>query len=179
MASPSEAPHTPQHKAESKKSVAKSDAEGTGKPARGYSWPPFEPGNEVSTTHGAFSLAKVEPRAEEIGEAIYAMHPHLDGVRDVLAVRRLAVVLARIERVDSWLAEQDDPVFENAARGKAHRVYERWERWQRLATALERQLAMSPLTRAQLGITAAHAFDLAAQWAAEDDNTIDGNAEED
>ena len=139
---------------------------------------PFPPGHELSTTHGAFSPSKVEPRAAELVPVIYELHPHLDESRDALAVHRLAVTLARIERVDAWLAEQDDPVFADVARGKAHRVFERVERWQRSATALERQLAMSPLTRAQLGITTAHAMDLASLWAAEDENTLDGEAED-
>ena len=36
---------------------------GHGGPARGYSWPPFEPGNEVALRHGAQSERRIGRRA--------------------------------------------------------------------------------------------------------------------
>src|SRR4051794_33987476 len=36
------------------------------KPARGYTWPPFQKGHTLRATHGARSLALVEPRALEL-----------------------------------------------------------------------------------------------------------------
>lgn len=121
-------------------------------PARGYSWPPFEPGNDVAVTHGANSPAKVEPRARELAPLILEANPHLDPVRDGAAVFRYSVALARIERVYAWLAEREDAVFDDTEAGTTHGVYERLERWERQADAAEERLAIAPLTRARLGL---------------------------
>jgi hypothetical protein len=43
--------------------------------ARGYSWPPFEPGHTLSTRHGAYSPRRVEPLAAELVELALA-DPH-------------------------------------------------------------------------------------------------------
>ncbi|MGQ0479705.1 MAG: hypothetical protein ACT4O0_01540 [Pseudonocardia sp.] len=45
---------------------------GAGVPARGYSWPPFEPGNEVAVTHGAWSPRRVDPLATELVDTLLA-----------------------------------------------------------------------------------------------------------
>lgn len=39
-------------------------AKGSGRPARGYSWPPFERGHTLSLRHGAFSSRQVQPMAD-------------------------------------------------------------------------------------------------------------------
>jgi hypothetical protein len=39
-----------------------------GKPARGYSWPPFEPGNQLSRKHGVWA-ADVDQEAAEVAQA--------------------------------------------------------------------------------------------------------------
>jgi hypothetical protein len=131
-------------------------------PARRYSWPPFQPGNDVgkqfergndsSLTHGANSLAIVEPRARELGAVVFSLHEHLDPARDADAVGRLAMCLSRIERIYWWLSEQDDPVFADAAKGKIHGVYERLERAEREARQADAALGLSPLARVRLGL---------------------------
>ena len=136
-------------------------------PARHYSWPPFRPGNDVgeqfepgntaARTHGANSMALVEPRARELGTRIFVVHTHLDIDRDADAVARLAMALARIERVYWWLSEQDDPIFSDPKKGKAHPIFERLERFEREARQAEAQLGMSPLARARLGLDAMEA----------------------
>jgi hypothetical protein len=121
-------------------------------PARGYSWPPFQPGNTAAARHGARSDALVEPRARELAPVIFAANTHLDEMRDGAAVFRYCVALARIERVYAWLAEQDDAVFADAKDGTVHGVYERLERWERQCDTAEERLAIAPLTRARLGL---------------------------
>lgn len=61
-----------------------SGAEKTGKgPARGYSWPPFEPGNQVAVgntaalVHGAYSPRKVGERAELVRQELLTLSPSL------------------------------------------------------------------------------------------------------
>lgn len=46
-------------------------------PARGYSWPPFEEGNELSIRHGAFSQRRISARALEIRDALLVAYPYL------------------------------------------------------------------------------------------------------
>ena len=123
-------------------------------PARGYSWPPFEKGNKVQLLHGTRSL-EAEPafksRAREFMPDIFDVNPHLDERRDGAAVLRYAVALARIEYVYDWLGERD-PVFSDVDKGVAHGIYDRLERWEKQADVAEERLAISPLTRARLGL---------------------------
>jgi len=56
-----------------------------GRPARGYSWPPFEKDNEVGLRHGAFSKRKIEPVAAELIEGVLAQYPHLRRHPEALA----------------------------------------------------------------------------------------------
>lgn len=121
-------------------------------PARGYSRPPFEKDNKMALKHGAYSPALVTERADELVPEILGVNPQLDAGRDGAALLRYAVNLARIERVYSWLAEQDDAVFEDATAGKAHGIYDWLGRWERAASDSEDRLAIAPLTRAKLGI---------------------------
>lgn len=94
----------------------------------------------------------VRPRADRLAPAILRAHPHLDVVRDGPAVRRYAMILARIERVHAWLAAQSDAVFSDLAAGDVWRVYERLERWEAASERAEAQLALSPATRTRLGL---------------------------
>ncbi len=160
---------------------------GRGGSARGYSWPPFEPGNKAAVKHGALSPELVEPRARELRPLVFDVNPHLALERDGAAVYRYCVTLARIERVYAWLGEQLDPVFDDAGQGNTHGVYERLERWERQADGAEERLAIAPLTRAKLGLdqlrAVATAEETEASRAARERldrraADLDGNAEE-
>lgn len=48
---------------------------GSGVPARGYSWPPFEEGNEAALVHGARSPRKVQPIADELHGHLLSVAP--------------------------------------------------------------------------------------------------------
>jgi hypothetical protein len=140
---------------------------GHGGPARRYSWPPFEPGNLAGLKHGAQSDRLVEPRARELLAAILEANPHLDATRDAAATFRYCVALSRIERCYVWLAEQGDPVFADVDAGEVHAVYHRLERWERQAEVAEDKLAISPLTRARLGLDTLRAAALSEEERAE------------
>ena len=137
-----------------------SHGKGHGGPARGYSWPPFEPGNLAAVTHGARSPALVRERAEQLAPQVLEVHPHLDERRDGPAVMRYATLLARIERVYAWLGERADAVFADVESGEVHGVYQRLGEWERAAGLSEDRLGLSPLTRAKLGIDQLRAADL-------------------
>ena len=102
-------------------------------------------------THGATKESLVLPRAEELIGEVFEANPHLDAQRDGPAITRYSVILARIERVYKWLAEQDDDVFQTDS-GKVHTVYDRLRQWENQATQAEDRLAIAPLTRARLGL---------------------------
>jgi hypothetical protein len=128
-----------------RKRRATGDRPASGIPAKGPR-PPFP------TKHGARSEKLVMPRARELAPAILDDNPQLDAKRDGAAITRYAVVLARIERVYMWLAEQDDAVFESMEDGSVHRVYDQLRQWEKQADAAEDRLAIAPLTRARLGL---------------------------
>jgi hypothetical protein len=130
------------------------------RPARGYSWPPFEKGNTAAMRHGALIVELVEGRAVELAPLILGANAHLDPARDGAGVLRYAMVLARIERVYQWLGKQADPVFEDVATGAVHGVYTRLQGWERQAAADEERLAVAPLTRAKLGLDSMRARSL-------------------
>jgi hypothetical protein len=109
-------------------------------------------GNVRALRHGAHSSVLVEARARELVPAILAANPHLDEARDGAAVFRYCVALGRVERVYAWLTAQPDPVFVDLDAGRAHGIFDRLERWERMAAGAESQLAISPLQRSRLGL---------------------------
>jgi hypothetical protein len=137
------------------------------KPARRYTWPPFEPGNEAAVTHGAYSDKLVVPRARELAPTIFESNPHLDPLRDGPAVWRYAMTLARADRINGHLADQDDMVFADVNEGTVHRVYQLLLELEARADKAEERLAIAPLTRAKLGLDQLRGLDLARQWATE------------
>ena len=56
--------------------------------ARGYSWPPFEPGNTLAVKHGARSDRLVQARAVEISPLVFDANPHLEHLRDFEGIQR-------------------------------------------------------------------------------------------
>jgi len=134
-------------------------AETAGKPARGYSWPPFTEGNTAAVKHGATSDRLVEPRARELVPQILEVNEHLDELRDGPGVYRYCVVLSRLERAYTWLQAQPDSVFSSdlqASRASKapspHGVWERVEKWESQADRAEERLGISPLARSRLGL---------------------------
>lgn len=121
----------------------------------------LDPPRGNALTHGAYSMDLVSPRVRELTRHVFDTNAHLDGGRDGPAVSRYAVLLARIERVYLWLADQADEVFDDLAAGSTHAVYDRLGRWESQCDNAERALAIAPLTRARLGLTVAAALDAA------------------
>lgn len=122
-------------------------SEGKG-PARGYSWPPAEPGNELAVTHGATAVLKLAPRADEIAEWIRAITP-AGGEPDEPTVRLLAGILARIEAANAWLSE--NTIFADG-QGNARPILKQLSTWENTAGRLCEKLGLTPLSRAELGL---------------------------
>lgn len=123
---------------------------------------PAGPGNRRAVRHGAFSDSLINPRAREIAEEVLHAHPHLDADRDGPALQRYAVALARVERVNEWLNEQDDPDFSNREAGVTHPVLDRLSKWESQCDMAEHRLGLSPLQRVKLGLATAQAIDVAS-----------------
>jgi hypothetical protein len=79
--------------------VAETRRDGTptteAQPARGYSWLPFEEGNELSIRHGAFSQRRVSARSLEIRDALFVAYPYLADDVFMEAVERYTRAEAR------------------------------------------------------------------------------------
>lgn len=66
-------------------------------PVRGYSWPPFQPGHELSTRHGAYSPRRIGERAALISAEVLELAPHLAEPEFALALTEYAMARARVE----------------------------------------------------------------------------------
>ena len=138
---------------------------------RGYSWPPFQPGNELQLRHGAYSPRRTDPLAVEIAEHITA---GADWLRpcDALSVHALARTEARLQLVSEWLEDHGGDIDgEGEVRGAAILL----DRLEARAESLRSKLGLDPLSRARLGRDIAVAnVDLARLWAAEDAEEANG-----
>lgn len=67
-----------------------------GKPARGYSWPAFKPGNRAADKHGAYSPRLVKPIAERLRAELIAAAPWCGHPAFAFEVDALARVEAQI-----------------------------------------------------------------------------------
>jgi hypothetical protein len=81
--------------------------ETAGVPARGYSWEPFRPGNEVGLRHGAWSPRRVDPLAAEMVEQLLADDDvaYLQAAKWGPAVWAWARCEARIQLVAEYLID--------------------------------------------------------------------------
>src|SRR5207249_6578202 len=69
---------------------------GQGGPRRGYTWPPFEPGNTAAVRHGAHSERLVAPLAEQVRADLLAAAPWLESAAFESAVAAWSRVEAQV-----------------------------------------------------------------------------------
>jgi hypothetical protein len=122
------------------------------RPPRGYSWQPFQPGNEVRKVHGAYSPVRKLAEDEDVkaaADALLELAPvttEADGPMAVLC----AIALERVARARAGvrdLEERGEPVPPALASD--------FRGWLRDAARLLDSLAMSPVSRARLGLDVA------------------------
>lgn len=116
--------------------------------------PPFQPGHELATHHGAYSPRRVDPLATELVERI------LDD-DDVAYLRALSVrpalwawakAEARVQLLEEYLAGRGGP--DGVGDLEDRRTRSAWELLHRAETRAEsgrKQLGLDPLSRARLG----------------------------
>lgn len=123
----------------------------------GSKFVPAKPGNTRAVKHGAYSATMISPRATEITAALENDLPWLTPA-DRSTVARLGWTLARIERLGSWLDQQelDQPNDHNRRELSA---------LMNAAEKLGESLGMSPKSRASLGLAVARGESLAEELA--------------
>lgn len=137
-------------------------AEGSGRPARGYSWPPFQPGHTLTMRHGAYSPRRVDPLATTLVEAVMEATPYLGEASYAPALWAWARAEARVQLLTEWLDDHGLLDDDGRPRGAADLLV----RCERLAAESRARLGLDPLSRARLGrdVTAAR-VDLAQLFA--------------
>lgn len=119
----------------------------TPRPARGYSWEPFQPGHTKSLIHGAYSPRTVDPLAEEIAGLILKTGPGFLASNDfALATWSLARTEARLQVVNEWLDTHGPLDEEGNPRPAAGLVLQ----FERLAVDMRNRLGLDPTSRAKL-----------------------------
>ncbi len=108
--------------------------------------PPFEPGNKVGLKHGAYATLRLGPRVDELAEAIWELVP-MRRPADELAVRTLALTLARIEAAYTAL--------ESALPGELARLEADMRGWVNTERRLLNDLGLTPASRGRLGVDVA------------------------
>jgi hypothetical protein len=112
--------------------------------ARGYSWPPFEPGHELSIRHGAFSSRRVDPLASELIAGLLAERSDL--TRYPESVAAWARAEARCLLLDDWIAEHG--ILDQTGAGTVALRYV--AQFERLAMELRARLGLDPRSEAEL-----------------------------
>jgi hypothetical protein len=127
-------------------------------PARGYSWSPFQEGNEGSETHGAYMRRRTDPVARGLVEQIVALVPYLGDASYASAIWAWGRAEARVLLLAEWLDEHG-PLDEA---GDPRPALSALLQFERLAANHRTRLGLDPLSRAQLGRdVAAQHLDLA------------------
>jgi hypothetical protein len=148
-------------------------------PARGYSRPPFEDGNQAALSHGTYSPRAISERAVEVHAELLKFAPWLDRAEFMPSVRRYLEATAREQLAHRAIMASDSP---------SPRLLEAATSAARLAWRIGDELGLTPRGHMELrlllaGTTSAEASlaDLAAQgraaMAARGD-VVDGTAEE-
>ncbi|MDA8072338.1 MAG: hypothetical protein M0Z82_12275 [Actinomycetota bacterium] len=124
------------------------------RPARGYSWPPFEEGNLVSVTHGAGSERVVAERAKRVHAEILEVAPWLSEAHFAPAVARYLAAAAREALLDQHIRQVAE---EKGAGAVPSRQWEQVTAAARLAARLGSDLGLDPIGHARLKAVASTA----------------------
>lgn len=120
--------------------------------ARGYSWPPFAKGHELSTVHGAHSERKLSPLVEQLLEHLTVVAPWCS-----------SAVFAPTVEAWSWAEARAityrrhfDQVGMSLDADEPPKGLDQWDRAERRAATLRAELGLSPssLTRLLSGLSA-------------------------
>lgn len=114
--------------------------------------PPFQHGNTLALTHGAFSAARTDPIANRYLAEI-AADPGLDYLRQPrfhAALWAWASAQAKVELIQAWVDSQPIEQAADSARGKTSSL-ELLRKWMATAQTAAARLGLDPLSAARLG----------------------------
>lgn len=117
----------------------------------------FQPGNALALRHGARAMLRLAPRAAELADELAALVP-ASSPSDEPTVRLLALVLARVEAANDYLAEHGI-LDEN---GVPRPVLKMLSTWENSAARLLDRLGCTPTSRGALGLSLVRAEDVLA-----------------
>lgn len=118
----------------------------TGAPARGYSWPPFQPGHTLSMRHGAKSARMVAPIAEQMASELSAAAPWTSGAQFAPTVAAWAWAEAQAQLVRQHLDEIGLLDEDGQPRGAANFL----DRVEGRAAKLRAELGLTPASMVKL-----------------------------
>lgn len=123
-------------------------------PARGYSWPPFEPGNAIGLVHGGNSSRAIEAMAVEVHETLIEHAPYLADPVFAPQVNRYLQATAREQLLHDYIVQVSD---DKGPQAVSSRLWEQATAATRLASKLADDLGLSPRGHAELKALAAGA----------------------
>jgi predicted transcriptional regulator len=128
-----------------------SDVAPAGKrPARGYSWPPFEDGNVAGLRHGGYSAARIGERAELVAREVLELAPGLAADEFSLAVTSYAMARARVELLSAAIEKMVATLGLPGTVKLGPRIVEAATAASREEAAQRRTLGLDPLSMAEL-----------------------------
>jgi hypothetical protein len=110
----------------------------------------------MAVRHSATAMLRLAPRADEIAADLRLIVPAASEA-DEPTIRLLALVLARIEAANEWVAEHG--IFRNG-KGEPQPILKVLSTWENTAGRLLDRLGGTPTSRAQLGLDLARAEDV-------------------
>lgn len=124
--------------------------DGVERPA--WSRPPFEPGNELAVTHGAWSVRKLQPAAAKLLEGLrlddqvaYLRQPAYGP-----ALAAWAQAEARVMLIEVWVDAMPMQAQTESKQGQTSPL-ELLRKWEATASTHRARLGLDPLSRARLG----------------------------
>jgi hypothetical protein len=113
--------------------------------------PPFEPGNKVAQTHGAFTPSIVEPLADELRETILT-DPDSAYLRSPRFAKRLLSYCqteARVMRIEAWVGQMSDEEAARSDKGQTSPL-ELLRKWKTTAANEANKLGLDPVSWARI-----------------------------
>lgn len=114
--------------------------------------PPFQPGNKLAVTHGAFSPSRTDPIAHGFINELVAdpATAYLGQPRFSAALWHWASAQAKVQLLEEWVAGMDIQDAADSERGKTS-VLELLRKWIATAQTQAARLGLDPLSAARLG----------------------------
>jgi len=115
--------------------------------ARGYSWPPFEPGHTLSLVHGAHSPRAIAARAEVVHAELLEFAPYLAEDKFIPAVSRYLNAASREALLHEHITTLSD---EDGPGAVPPKIWEQATAATRLAANLGSALGLDPIGHARI-----------------------------